>query len=1337
MDKVFQEESRNLQKVEKRLDGIANGYDKESGRLGHEIATFVRVDYDDAAQLADLYAQQKDVIKRADDIREIQKSPYFGRMDLDIPSENTDEFATLQIYVGEKQVSDGTEQIVLDWRSPLGNCIYIKNQKSFDVQGYHYQLALRRMLEIKNKKLISYNTEYDGETVTLEGDVVDPFLLTVLKDKRRQNRLTDIIRTIQGNQNDIIRRPLNESFIVQGCAGSGKTMILLHRLSYLKFNNRSMSFAGVKIITPNRFFDAHINDLSRELGLDTVERFSVEEYYVELIRRYFGKIPVSADVISEKALNSKLLEDIYSEKYLAQSIEHYHVFWQTALEELKALDLSEVFSKYHVILPTGEEHNYETFSKLNASISTLVRYVNETDEKNRSASSRQQILRKEISELQQELQASQDSLEEKRIETFVALADETDRFSADLDQIQINLNVVKSQKQQIEEEKKNSLSDVTRARTLISWLEENRLYLLDPEQIGRFTGETIDRILSKAGTHLSNAQKAEKEFKSVAVYNFGKRNALRRQIVTEKEAFSLAAEAAIQELIYQAQDVISANSKSESTYKERIEKLDAQIQFAMKSKDFLTKSLVAHRAAMACFDNNATPDVKQQLPKPYYEACAALLDSYSDQYSAFTTLLEQSQRKGRTLAEAEEEIRNLAPLILTIEEREKLNTYITIAKQLSFSDISRNVLFKDLQAKYREHQQEYGKHNYRHKLYLRLLFSALYYVRMTKYDNLVNIDEAQDISVAEYRVLKMALGDRCIFNLYGDVNQSVYTYKGISDWETLHFLTGTNLYMLNENYRNTLQITKFCNEEFGAEVFPIGISGDDVQELSSLDAAIAWALKKKKANANSRVAVLYRYGHSTVREALKKVFSGEECSWDEVDEKRVSVLSVEMAKGLEFDSVVAVVDKMTANERYVSYTRALEALCVVRQKFSGEIKETAIEPNNDDEAEVTVEPEIQLDYDTPTENDYEEVLPEIDDEFALDTSAEKMPAEEKDPASEEGNSIVTNQTFDADLTSEFETTLSSLFNEEIQLAPEQKCVITSLHNGSSVAYCAPSGWRKSTLLYMLAHKAYKEQGKQTILTGEAHLQENELVLAERLGLFPGYIAGEMQNYLKDFKKEKYEVIFVPYDFLERAENVKAFVEYFAGRVAYWGIDHPSSHTELWDSILHCSKELHVPLYVMSKEALDSIDVEDFTCCTNTEEAAITPRQKYNFLEEDEKLRWISENADLLYGQGIVYCDNLSSCKAIRKALQKKKVLAEVYDVQENGENIERINHLTNTFTKGGLPILVTTHEHGKNLTNPNIRFILHFDIPSDSAMYHLHVTQIGASAEDPHVYDLA
>ena len=66
-------------------------------------------------------------------------------------------------------------------------------------------------------------------------------------------------------------------------------------------------------------------------------------------------------------------------------------------------------------------------------------------------------------------------------------------------------------------------------------------------------------------------------------------------------------------------------------------------------------------------------------------------------------------------------------------------------------------------------------------------------------------------------------------------------------------------------------------------------------------------------------------------------------SWDEINDKKVSIITVEQAKGIEFDNVVVIADQMTSNEKYISYTRALDELIVVNDKFAKNIATEYVE----------------------------------------------------------------------------------------------------------------------------------------------------------------------------------------------------------------------------------------------------------------------------------------------------------------------------------------------------------------------------------------------------------
>ena len=66
-------------------------------------------------------------------------------------------------------------------------------------------------------------------------------------------------------------------------------------------------------------------------------------------------------------------------------------------------------------------------------------------------------------------------------------------------------------------------------------------------------------------------------------------------------------------------------------------------------------------------------------------------------------------------------------------------------------------------------------------------------------------------------------------------------------------------------------------------------------------------------------------------------------SWDEINDKKISIITVEQAKGIEFDNVVVIADQMTPNEKYISFTRAMDELIVVNDKFAENVETDYVE----------------------------------------------------------------------------------------------------------------------------------------------------------------------------------------------------------------------------------------------------------------------------------------------------------------------------------------------------------------------------------------------------------
>src|SRR5699024_4411441 len=105
------------------------------------------------------------------------------------------------------------------------------------------------------------------------------------------NRLKNIVSTIQKEQNEIIREPLNKNIIVQGVAGSGKTTVALHRIAYLVYNYRdTVKPNQYLVIGPNKFFVSYISNVLPDLDVDNDNQLTYDELCKEYINEDFSLI---------------------------------------------------------------------------------------------------------------------------------------------------------------------------------------------------------------------------------------------------------------------------------------------------------------------------------------------------------------------------------------------------------------------------------------------------------------------------------------------------------------------------------------------------------------------------------------------------------------------------------------------------------------------------------------------------------------------------------------------------------------------------------------------------------------------------------------------------------------------------------------------------------------------------------------------------------------------------------------------------------------------------------------------------------------------------------------
>ena len=186
-----------------------------------------------------------------------------GRIDGDLAGEDD-----CTLYIGRLSVSDELgDPMVVDWRAPAAAAFY--RARPGDPMGVHR----RRHFRWRAGELVGLDDEaldraaLDQSELHLVGEAA---LLAALQAPRT-GRMTDIVGTIQADQDRIIRRPARGLTIVQGGPGTGKTAVALHRAAYLLYelSNRSDQ-ASVLFIGPNQTFLRYVSEVVPSLGEDRV-----------------------------------------------------------------------------------------------------------------------------------------------------------------------------------------------------------------------------------------------------------------------------------------------------------------------------------------------------------------------------------------------------------------------------------------------------------------------------------------------------------------------------------------------------------------------------------------------------------------------------------------------------------------------------------------------------------------------------------------------------------------------------------------------------------------------------------------------------------------------------------------------------------------------------------------------------------------------------------------------------------------------------------------------------------------------------------------------------------
>lgn len=191
-----------------------------------------------------------------------ERSLCFGRID------QGEDAGGGSYHIGRIAVADSNQEpLIVDWRAPIAEAFYRATGR--DPHG----LVRRRHFISRGRSLLGLEDEFFGDALGAESVVVngkqlrgEGALIHALEENRT-GRLNDIVGTIQGEQDEIIRAALPGVLVVQGGPGTGKTVVALHRAAFLLYSHRfPLEGQGVLVVGPNRLFLGYIEQVLPSLG---------------------------------------------------------------------------------------------------------------------------------------------------------------------------------------------------------------------------------------------------------------------------------------------------------------------------------------------------------------------------------------------------------------------------------------------------------------------------------------------------------------------------------------------------------------------------------------------------------------------------------------------------------------------------------------------------------------------------------------------------------------------------------------------------------------------------------------------------------------------------------------------------------------------------------------------------------------------------------------------------------------------------------------------------------------------------------------------------------------
>ena len=278
--------------------------------------------------------------------RKMLDSPFFGRVDFCYEGE--DEPEIFYIGIGNLAEENGGLPLIYDWRAPVSGLFYDFDKGPASYQAplgeIHGDIAAKWQYKIRGGKML-YEFESDVK--------IDDEILKAELGSNGDVQLKNIIRTIQKEQNAIIRNTSDRIMVIQGAAGSGKTSIALHRIAYLLYHDRkNLKASSVLVLSPNGVFADYISHILPELGEENIREMSFDLFAYKRLKNTVSDCEDRYDLIERQIAglcDEVLLKEKQSRDFLDR-MEGYIVELEDSLMNFRDVEHRGVVKKEQEII---------------------------------------------------------------------------------------------------------------------------------------------------------------------------------------------------------------------------------------------------------------------------------------------------------------------------------------------------------------------------------------------------------------------------------------------------------------------------------------------------------------------------------------------------------------------------------------------------------------------------------------------------------------------------------------------------------------------------------------------------------------------------------------------------------------------------------------------------------------------------------------------------------------------------------------------------------------------------------------------------------------------------